>query len=187
MKSKKGILKGILIAALLAASAAASGCSADQTASDREQGVGSIQVADGVSFEKAVVSRVVDGDTVVLSDGRRVRFIGVDSPESTNTVEFYGKEASAYTKSQLTGKTVYLEMDVSETDRYGRLLRYVWLSLPSKISDSEIRAKMYNALLVLEGYAQPGTYPPDVKYQDYLTRYGAEARKENRGLWNSDN
>jgi len=177
MKAKKGILRNLIIAVMLAAALAAAGCSFK----------GKTESVEGISFEKAVVSRVVDGDTVVLSDGRRVRFIGVDSPESTNTVEFYGREASAYTKSQLTGKTVYLEKDVSETDRYGRLLRYVWLSLPSEISDSEIRAKMYNAILVLEGYAQASTYTPDVKYQEYLTRYGAEARKENKGLWNSDN
>jgi micrococcal nuclease len=177
MRAKKGILWScILIAVLMAA---ASGCSLLSG--------GKTESAEGISFEKAVVARVVDGDTVVLSDGRRVRFIGVDSPESTSDVEFYGKEASEYTKSQLTGKTVYLEKDVSETDKYGRLIRYVWLSLPSEISDSEIRGKMYNAILVLEGYAQAGTYPPDVRYQDYLTRYNSEARSKEKGLWNKDN
>lgn len=177
MRAKKRILSCILIAVMLAAALAAAGCSLQ----------GKTESVEGISFEKVVVSRVVDGDTVVLSDGRRVRFIGVDSPESTKTVEFYGREASTYTKSQLTGKTVYLEKDVSETDKYGRLLRYVWLSLPSEISDSEIRSKMYNAILVLEGYAQSGTYPPDVKYQEYLTRYNSEARSMDKGLWNTDN
>ena len=118
-----------------------------------------------------------------LSDGSKVRFVGVNTPESTTTTELYGKEASNYTKSQLTGKTVYLEKDVSETDKYGRLLRYVWLSIPKEISDSEIRTKMYNAILVQNGYAEVSTYPPDVKYQEYFTKYNSEARNANKGLW----
>ncbi|KZL89167.1 thermonuclease family protein [Clostridium magnum] len=109
--------------------------------------------------------------------------IGVNTPESTTRTEPYGKEASDYTKSQLTGKTVYLEKDVSETDKYGRLLRYIWLSIPNEISDSEIRSKMFNAILVQNGYAEVSTYPPDVKYQEYFTKYNYEARNANKGLW----
>jgi micrococcal nuclease len=198
-KNKK-IFRNTLISIITAASVFSGGCSAVNTASDQGQvntpaqasetqtgtQAGETQSVEGINFEKAVISRVVDGDTVVLSDGKRVRFIGMDTPESTTTTEFYGKEASDYTKSQLTGKTVYLEKDVSETDRYGRLLRYVWLSLPKEISDSEIRSKMFNAILVQEGYAQSSTYPPDVKYQEYLTRYNSEARNANKGLWNTD-
>ncbi|MHC1719194.1 MAG: thermonuclease family protein [Clostridiaceae bacterium] len=169
------------IIALLISAIFAAGCSGikQDTTSQSE-------TAGQSGFEKAVVSRVVDGDTVVLSDGRRVRFIGLDSPEYTTKIEPYGKEASNFTKDRLTGITVYLEKDVSETDKYGRLLRYVWLSVPEGISDSEIRSKMFNAILVLEGYAQSNTYPPDVKYQQYLTKYNAEARKADKGLWNQD-
>ena len=87
-----------------------------------------------------------------LSDGSKVRFVGVNTPESTTTTEPYGKEASNYTKSQLTGKTVYLEKDVSETDKYGRLLRYVWLNIPKEINDCELRTKMFNAILVAKGW-----------------------------------
>jgi micrococcal nuclease len=202
MTENKKIFRNTLITIIAAASIFAGGCSAVNTASDQDQvnipapapaseiqtemQAEETQSVEGISFEKAVVSRVVDGDTVVLSDGSRVRFIGMDTPESTTTTEFYGNEASDYTKSMLTGKTVYLEKDVSEMDRYGRLLRYVWLSLPSEISDSEIRARMFNAILVLEGYAQSSTYPPDVKYQEYLARYNSEARNANKGLWNTD-
>ena len=199
MTENKKIFRNTLITIIAAASVFAGGCSAVKTASDQGQvntpaqtsetqtgtQAGETQNIEGINFEKAVVSRVVDGDTVVLSDGKRVRFIGMDTPESTITTEFYGKEASDYTKIRLTGKTVYLEKDVSETDSYGRLLRYV-VSLPNKISDSEIRAKMFNAILVQEGYAQSSTYPPDVKYQEYLTRYNSEARNANKGLWNTD-
>lgn len=135
------------------------------------------------NLKEATVSRVVDGDTIELSDKSKVRFIGVNTPESTTKTEPYGKEASEYTKAQLTGKTIYLEKDVSETDKFGRLLRYVWTDIPKEINDSEIKAKMFNSKLVSEGYAEVSTYPPDVKYQEYFTKYNAEARTANKGLW----
>ena len=65
-----------------------------------------------------------------------------------------------------------LEKDVSETDKYGRLLRYVWLG-----------GQMVNALLVQDGYAQVSTYPPDVKYQELFLALQREARDAGRGLW----
>ncbi|HQO06025.1 MAG TPA: thermonuclease family protein [Fervidobacterium sp.] len=132
------------------------------------------------------VTRVIDGDTIEVEmrgETYKVRLIGINTPESTTRIESYGKEASNFTKSQLLGKKVYLEKDVSETDKYGRLLRYVWLKKPSEPTDSEIRTKMFNAILVLEGYAQAATYPPDVKYAEYFAKYEAEARENNRGLW----
>ncbi|AGT33914.1 MULTISPECIES: thermonuclease family protein [Geobacillus] len=135
-------------------------------------------------LQAAVVARVVDGDTFELSDGRKVRLIGVNTPESTTRTEEYGKEASNYTKSKLEGKRVYLQKDVSETDRYGRLLRIVWLSVPTDdMNENEIRSKMFNADLVINGYAEPSTYPPDVKYADYFRKFAREAREANRGLW----
>lgn len=73
----------------------------------------------------ATVSRVVDGDTFQLSDGSKVRLVGVNTPESTNRHEQYGKEASNYTKTKLEGKKIWLQKDVSETDRYSRLLKIV--------------------------------------------------------------
>jgi|GEM_PF-886549 len=132
----------------------------------------------------ATVSRVVDGDTLELSDGSKVRLIGVNTPESTNRTETYGKEASNYTKSKLEGKQIYLQKDVSETDRYGRLLRIVWLDIPTNdIDENEIRTKMFNADLVINGYAEPSTYPPDVKYSDYFVKFAREARTNGTGLW----
>lgn len=135
-------------------------------------------------LEAATVARVIDGDTFELTDGRKVRLIGVNTPESTIRTEPYGKEASKYTKSKLEGKKVYLQRDVSQTDRYGRLLRIVWLQIPTDdMNESEIRTKMFNADLVLNGYAEPSTYPPDVKYADYFRKFAREAREENKGLW----
>lgn len=135
-------------------------------------------------LELATVSKVIDGDTFELSDGRKVRLIGVNTPESTTRTEEYGKEASNYTKSKIQGRQVYLQKDVSETDRYGRLLRIVWLKVPTDdMEESEIRSKMFNADLVINGYAEPSTYPPDVKYAEFFRKFAREAREKNVGLW----
>lgn len=142
------------------------------------------QNASSLGLELVTVGRVVDGDTVETFDGRKVRLIGVNTPESTTKVEEYGKEASQFTSSKLTGKKVWMQKDVSDTDRYGRLLRLIWLEIPSDdMDESEIRAKMFNAHLVLNGYAEPSTYNPDVKYSEYFRKFGREAREANKGLW----
>lgn len=143
-----------------------------------------------IPLSQVTVTKIVDGDTIYarLSGGaeEKVRFIGVDTPETkhpSKPVEPYGPEAEAYTRAQLNGKTVWLELDVQERDQYGRILAYVWLSPPSEITDREIRDKMFNARLLLDGYAQLATYPPNVKYVDYFRKYQAEARDGNKGLW----
>lgn len=139
------------------------------------------------NFTEATVKRVVDGDTLVVNINKedyKVRIIGVNTPESTTKIETYGKEASNFTKSIMTlGKKIYLEKDVSETDKYGRLLRYVWLEVPNEIDRNNIENKMFNAILLKNGYAQVATYPPDVKYVDYFTNIQKEAKKKNIGLW----
>jgi len=130
--------------------------------------------------EEVQVLRVVDGDTVeVMRGGRRerVRYIGIDTPESVapnQPVECFGKEASARNKELVEGKRVRLEKDVSDTDRFGRLLRYVWLG------DEQI-----NARLIAEGYANIATFPPDVRNQDLYQRLEREARTAGRGLWSA--
>lgn len=146
-----------------------------------------------ISYNKATVVKNVDGDTVIVKfpDGRKekVRFIGVNTPESVkpdSPVEPYGKEASDYTKSSLVGKVVYLEKDVRERDKYGRLLRYIWINLPEKIDEKEIKQKMFNAVLLLNGYAQQMTIPPDIKYAEYFRKFEREAREGNKGLWRLD-
>jgi len=126
----------------------------------------------------ANVTRVIDGDTIEVEiDGRlfKVRYIGMDTPETvhpTRGVEPFGREASDRNRQLVEGKTVYLEKDVSETDRYDRLLRYVWVD-----------GTMVNAVLVLEGYARVATYPPDVKYTEDFLELERGAREAGRGLW----
>lgn len=139
------------------------------------------------NFEKATVVRVVDGDTIVINRGNgkeKVRLILVNTPETKHPrkgVEYYGKEASNFTKSQLKGRTVYLEKDVSERDRYKRLLRYVWLDIPA--NQNELGTKCFNAILLREGYAHLSTFPPDVKYVHEFRKFEAEARNKGAGLW----
>ncbi|MEY8763659.1 thermonuclease family protein [Clostridium sp. MT-113] len=140
-----------------------------------------------VKLEKATVTHHTDGDTVgvTLENGQtaKVRLIGVNTPEFTTKHEQYGEQASDYTKSQLYGQTVYLESDAGNTDRYGRLLRYVWISPPREITEDEVRNKMFNAILAYNGYAEQMTVQPNVKYAEYFRKFCADARENNRGLW----
>lgn len=143
------------------------------------------------TFEEAYVKKVVDGDTAVLvinNKEYKLRMVLVDTPESVHPkkgLQYYGKEASDYTKAQLTGKTVYLQRDVSDTDRYGRLLRYVWLKRPATNEPTidEVKNYCYNAILIKEGYGQLATFPPDVKYVDIFKSLERDARNNKRGLW----
>ncbi|MDY2794767.1 thermonuclease family protein [Peptostreptococcus porci] len=145
-------------------------------------------------YETAKVTKVVDGDTInVQINGKdyKVRMIGVDTPETVHPskpVQFYGREASDYTKKNLTDKTVYLQKDVSDTDKYGRLLRYVWTAAPSSDnpSEEEIIESMYNANLVKNGYAHAYTYQPNSRYSDLFSKLQSSAREKNIGLWNPD-
>lgn len=135
----------------------------------------------GIETETAVVKRVIDGDTIELSDGRKVRYVGIDTPETVDPrrpVGCFGKEASAKNKELVGGKSVELEKDISEIDKYGRLLRYVYV-------ETETGRVMVNQLLVEEGYAMSSTFPPDVKYQEQFISAEQDARKAERGLWSA--
>ena len=126
----------------------------------------------------ATVVSVVDGDTIKIEGGEVVRYIGMNTPETVSPnkpVECMGREASAKNKELVQGKIVELEKDVSQRDRYGRLLRFIW------IGDT-----MINEVLVREGYAQVSTYPPDVKYQERFIEAQRLAVEEKKGLWSGD-
>jgi len=145
----------------------------------------------GIRTIQVTVTSVSDGDTVHVKlngRGERVRMIGVNCPEISHPdlgikEEPYGREAKAYTERQLTGKKVWLEFDVQERDKYGRLLAYVWLEPPTFGSEEEVRAKMFNARLLLDGYAQVMTVSPNVKYADMFVKFQREAREQGKGLW----
>ncbi|HEY8504395.1 MAG TPA: thermonuclease family protein [Gemmataceae bacterium] len=137
----------------------------------------------GSSLERAEVVRVVDGDTIIVRlRGReeRLRYIGIDAPESVTPdapVECFGPEASDENRRLVEGKTVYLEADVEGRDRFGRLLRYVYLSEDGDEDD------FVNLLLVAGGYAEAGNYPPNERHSDTLFAAEREARQAGRGLW----
>ncbi len=129
------------------------------------------------------VTSVTDGDTFKINyNGKeqKVRLIGVDTPESVHPDSSknteYGKQASNYTKSLLENKTVKLEFDVSQTDKYGRLLAYVYLE----------NGEMLNEKLLKEGYAQVATYVPNVKYVEKFEQLQKEARENKVGFWAID-
>lgn len=122
--------------------------------------------------ETGYVVRVIDGDTILLESGARVRYIGINTPEDGAVVECFGSAATERNRALVENKTVQLVKDVSETDRYGRLLRYVY------VDDVFV-----NQSLVLEGFAQTATYPPDVLHQNDFLAAEKIARDGAVGLW----
>ncbi len=128
-------------------------------------------VEEGLYF----VKRVVDGDTILLANDERVRYIGINTPETKHPhkpVERFGKEAYEFNKRLVEKKWVRLEFDIEKRDKYGRLLAYVYLE------DIFVNAK-----LVEEGYAQIYTFPPNIKHQELFIKLQREARESDRGLW----
>lgn len=124
-----------------------------------------------------LVTKVVDGDTIrVLLDGKeeKVRYIGIDAPESTTTQEPFGKEATKHNAQLVRNQIVELYRDVSETDRFGRLLRYV-------VTNSVF----VNLRMIEEGYAKAVTYPPDVACATIFQYAERTARELGKGLWAS--
>lgn len=134
------------------------------------------------SVQEAIVVDVVDGDTIKVDIGGTVyslRYIGIDTPETVDPnspVGWMGPEATAANAELVAGQTVYLEKDVSETDGFGRLLRYVWLERPTGWL-------LVNEELVRLGFAAAISYPPDVRYQDLFLAAQRAASAANRGLW----
>lgn len=125
--------------------------------------------------EHVLVTRVIDGDTVEIAGGERIRYLGIDTPETVDPrrpVGCFGHEASAKNRELVEGKYVRLEKDITERDKYGRLLRYVYT-----------QDRFVNLELVRGGYAVIYTFPPDVKYQEALLAAQQEAREAKKGLW----
>lgn len=125
--------------------------------------------------EEVLVTRVIDGDTIEIAGGERVRYLGIDAPETVDPnrpIGCFGPEASMENKELVEGKYVRLERDITERDKYRRLLRYVY-----------VNDKLVNLELVRGGYAVIYTFPPDVKYQKELLAAQREAREAKRGLW----
>jgi micrococcal nuclease len=132
----------------------------------------------GAEPSLARVERVVDGDTILVRiDGRRerVRYIGVDTPESVKPgtrVQCFGKAASAANRRLVEGREVRLEYDAEARDRYGRLLAYVYRG-----------ELLVNAELIRQGYGKPLEIAPNLAHAVELRRLAVSARRAHRGLW----
>ena len=164
---------------------------------EAEESVNNVFVLERNAVYKANVGRVVDGDTIIIrfydNNGKlggtdeRVRMIGVDTPETVHPrkgVQFYGPEASFFTKQVLSGADVWIQTDVGVRDRYDRVLGYVWISMPNNPdSETEIRDKMFNAKLLLGGYAQVFTVQPNSRYAALFVKFQNEARRAKKGMW----
>ncbi len=125
--------------------------------------------------EERLCVRVIDGDTIELDGAERVRLIGVDTPESVDQsrpVEYFGKEASAFTRGLAEGKRVRLEFDRETVDTYGRTLAYVYL--PDRT--------LLNGEIIRRGYGHAYTRFP-FRYEREFVVLEREARAAGRGLW----
>ncbi|MCM8782899.1 MAG: thermonuclease family protein [Candidatus Omnitrophica bacterium] len=139
------------------------------------------------------VKRVIDGDTIELENGQKVRLIGIDAPEMHDSekllrdmrsskkdiqaIKSMGRLSYGFLKELIENKRVRLEFDVERYDRYNRLLAYVFL----KDDDTFVNAK-----LLEDGFVQPMTVPPNVKYADYFLSLYRKARQEKKGLWKEE-
>lgn len=182
--------KMIYLLSLILLLSVAAGCGPDsQLTYDPDQAKFVMPLGQSYNYSDVLVTRVVDGDTLLLASGERVRLIGIDTPEvhesgklrrdaqkmqqSAGEIRKLGRRASEFTKALVEGKRVSLEFDVERYDRYKRLLAYAYLK----------DGTFVNARIVQEGYASLLTIPPNVKYADLFLKLYREARENNRGLW----
>jgi micrococcal nuclease len=127
------------------------------------------------SGERARVIAVIDGDTVVISGGEKVRYLGINTPETHHPdklPEYCGQEAFEANRRLVAGKTVRLEFDQQLRDKYGRLLAYVYVD-----------NLFVNAELVRQGYAQVSTYRENQRHHEEFQRLQQSAIEARRGLW----
>jgi micrococcal nuclease len=128
------------------------------------------------------VTKVIDGDTVIINTGEHVRYVGINTPElhhPTKGVECYGQEAADANRRLVEGKKVRLVKDRSDKDRYGRLLRFVYLE-PMTSGSAEL---FVNDELVKQGNAFAQTYKPDIGFKDQFKTSENAAQAAQRGLW----
>jgi len=121
------------------------------------------------------VVRVIDGDTIEIEGNKKVRYIGINTPElhdPRRPVGCFAQASADENRRLVEDKEIFIQKDVSEVDKYKRLLRYVW------VGDTFV-----NDYLVRQGFAQVSTFPPDVKYQQQFLEAQEEAKVNNRGLW----
>lgn len=133
-----------------------------------------------ISSSGTLVTKAIDGDTIEIEGGQRVRYLGVDTPETKDPrkpVQCFGKEAARKNRELVEGKRVILEKDITDTDKYNRLLRFVYLPL------EDGTMLFVNDYLIREGFAKVLTIPPDVKFAEQFLEAQRKAREGSLGLW----
>ncbi len=131
--------------------------------------------ADAAKEKEFVVTKVIDGNTIMLENGDIVRYQGVDAPhlkKNEGGPQFYSREAAKFNKSLVLLKKVRLDLDVDKKDAQGRLLAYVY-----------VKNVFVNGELVRLGYAKAAVHPPDIKHRDLFLRSQKEAEERYAGLW----
>ncbi len=151
---------------------------------------GDVRLTGGYGFEAVTVVSVVDGDTLHVRDRngqtQTIRIIGIDTPEKAldgKPAEFYAAEATAFAERTLKGRTVYLERDNSETDKYDRLLRYVWLSQPAAITAESVARDCFSALVLQGGFGEFVDVGDDDKYAGLFAAWERQAQAARKGMW----
>jgi len=174
MRAARVVLRAAVAAALIAAA----GCAAGGTDDDADDAADDGSADDGGGADcgpgsRGVVTQVIDGDTIELASGERLRYLLVDTPENTSEVECYGPEATQFNADLVEGEEVELSYDQECADDYGRVLAYV------SIGDREI-----NSLLVERGFGCALYIPPNgEERRDEFESLQARARADSRGLW----
>ena len=182
----------LILFILLLSSAYSQSFSADEPVKvyySEEDGKFTVPFGKTYNYADVYVRRAVDGDTLQLETGERVRLIGIDTPEMHESDKLYrdsqrtrqdvsviqklGRQSYEFTKKLVEGKRVSLEFDVEKRDRYDRLLAYVYLK----------DGTFVNAEIVKQGYASLMTIPPNVRYAGLFAKLYQEARNNKRGLW----
>lgn len=129
--------------------------------------------------ESVVITHVLDGDTIEITGDKKVRLIGIDTPElntDSNNPQCFASESAKITKQLLEGQSVELEKDKEDSDKYGRLLRYVYTD-----------GVFINEFLLRQGYGRKMAIAPNTKYAKELDMAEKEARENRRGLWKNCN
>ncbi len=124
--------------------------------------------------ENVLVKRVIDGDTFETISGKKVRLIGIDAPELHPKKECMGEEAKDFLQGKIEGKKVLLKKDKTNTDKYGRLLRYVYL-----------KDEFINQSLAEKGLAKAKSYPPNTSLQEALKKAQKYAKENKLGIYSS--
>ncbi len=162
MKLSKTLLISFFVASLFSFN-----CSEKDSSDDKI-----FRFIDGVQYK---VSQVIDGDTVVLENNERVRYIGIDCPEIAHNdkeCEFFGEKAKQANKRLVDGKIIALYFDKQKRDVYKRILAYVFID-----------TIFVNAQLVKNGFAGAKSYPPNIKHDNMFYMLENEAKSNNRGIW----